>query len=144
MEATSLTKEPDDVLEQERTPHLSYSRINRYLTCPEQYRLYYVENLRPKIESASLVFGGLIHVALADFFREGVIPVDTFLREWDNLSLTPLLHMIIQLSRQTKCRCFNGLIRAVLAIGGIISVPTCWHPSAVIMVPDRSERETGL
>ncbi len=85
MTATSLTKEPDEVLERERTSHLSYSRINRYLTCPEQYRLYYVENLRPKIESASLVFGGLIHVALADFFREGVIPEDTFLREWDNL-----------------------------------------------------------
>jgi CRISPR/Cas system-associated exonuclease Cas4 (RecB family) len=85
MTATSLTKEPDETLEQERTPHLSYSRINRYLTCPEQYRLYYVENLRPKIESASLVFGGLIHVALADFFREGVIPEDTFLREWGNL-----------------------------------------------------------
>ena len=27
-------------------PHLSHSRINRYLLCPEQYRLYYVEKLR--------------------------------------------------------------------------------------------------
>jgi CRISPR/Cas system-associated exonuclease Cas4 (RecB family) len=90
MTATSLTKEPEEALEQERTPHLSYSRINRYLTCPEQYRLYYVGNLRPKIESASLVFGGLIHVALADFFREGVIPEDTFLREWENLKTLEL------------------------------------------------------
>jgi CRISPR/Cas system-associated exonuclease Cas4 (RecB family) len=85
MTATSLTRDPEEALDQERTPHLSYSRINRYLTCPEQYRLYYVENLRPKIESASLVFGGLVHVALADFFREGVSPDDTFLREWENL-----------------------------------------------------------
>ena len=78
-------EEPEEVLDRQPVPHLSYSQINRYLTCPEQYRLYYVEQLRPKIESASLVFGGLIHVALADFFREGVIPEDTFLREWENL-----------------------------------------------------------
>ena len=45
MTATSLTRDPEEALDQERTPHLSYSRINRYLTCPEQYRLYYVENL---------------------------------------------------------------------------------------------------
>jgi hypothetical protein len=33
-------------------PHLSHSRISRYLLCPEQYRLYYVENLRPRHYSA--------------------------------------------------------------------------------------------
>jgi len=85
MIATSLIKEPEEVLDQTRTPHLSYSRINRYLTCPEQYRLHYLENLRPKVESAGLVFGALVHVALADFFREGADPSDTFLREWGNL-----------------------------------------------------------
>jgi RecB family exonuclease len=85
MIATSLIKEPEEVLDQAHTPHLSYSRINRYLTCPEQYRLHYLENLRPRVESAGLVFGALIHVALADFFREGTDPADTFLREWGNL-----------------------------------------------------------
>ena len=28
------------------TAHLSFSRLNRYLSRPGQYRLYYVENLR--------------------------------------------------------------------------------------------------
>jgi len=30
-------------------PFLSFSRIDKYLTCPEKYRLYYVERLRPLI-----------------------------------------------------------------------------------------------
>ena len=42
-------------LNAEATPHLSYSRLQKYLTCPEQYRLHYIEKFRPKVESASLV-----------------------------------------------------------------------------------------
>jgi len=85
MTATFLIKDSEEILDQEAMPHLSYSRINRYLTCPEQYRLYYVENLRPRIESAGLVFGALIHIALAELFRSGTDPVETFRREWGNL-----------------------------------------------------------
>jgi hypothetical protein len=44
-----------------RGPYLSHSRVSRYLQCPEQYRLYYVENLRPRIPAASLIFGQVIH-----------------------------------------------------------------------------------
>ena len=64
------------------TPHLSYSRINRYLHCPEQYRLYYIENLRPRFPSASLVFGQILHQALAFFFRERGDAVAFFLKAW--------------------------------------------------------------
>lgn len=64
------------------TPHLSYSRVNRYLHCPEQYRLYYVENLRPRLPHASLVFGQAVHQALAALFREGADPADFFKRVW--------------------------------------------------------------
>ncbi len=85
MTQVSRIDEPDERLDQDRSTHLSYSRINRYLTCPEQYRLYYLERLRPKVESAGLVFGALVHVALADLFRNGVEPVQTFLHEWQNL-----------------------------------------------------------
>ena len=81
--ATSL-KDPEEVLEQEHTPHLSYSRIC-YLTCPEQYRLYYIENLRPRVEGAGLVFGALIHISLAGLFSKGCDPVETFQQEWHNL-----------------------------------------------------------
>ena len=63
-------------------PHLSHSRISRYLLCPEQYRLYYVENLRPRRYSASLVFGQVVHQALASFFRTGAEPAASFAELW--------------------------------------------------------------
>lgn len=66
-------------------PPLSFSRINRYLTCPEQYRLHYVERLRPRFDNASLVFGTVVHLALADFFRNGDDPVEHFRRDWQKL-----------------------------------------------------------
>lgn len=83
--AEPLVKDHEETLELGPSPQLSHSRINRYLTCPEQYRLYYVERLRPRIESAGLVFGALVHEALAELFRAGVDPVETFRREWANL-----------------------------------------------------------
>ena len=65
-----------------KAPYLSYSRINRYLLCPEQYRLYYIENLRLRVPSASLVFGKIIHQALAFLFRSGEDPVEYFIGQW--------------------------------------------------------------
>ncbi len=85
MTAPSRTNDPEEALDQNHAPNLSYSRINRYLTCPEQYRLYYLEKLRPKVESAGLVFGARIHLALADLFRSGVDPVETFQKDWESL-----------------------------------------------------------
>lgn len=87
---TSRIEEPEAALERNRAPHLSYSEVNRYLTCPEQYRLWYLERLRPRLESASLVFGALIHVSLADLFRDGLDPVETFEREWQNVKAIEL------------------------------------------------------
>src|SRR2546425_267378 len=78
-------KETEDSLAQHPTPPLPSPRITRYLPCPEQYRLYYVERLRPRIESAGLVFGALIHVAIADLFRTGEDPVEHFKRDWQNV-----------------------------------------------------------
>ena len=85
MTATSRIKDSEATLEQDASPHLSHSRINRYLTCPEQYRLYYVGKLRPRTDSAGLVFGALVHVAIADLFRTGEDPVEHFRRDWQNL-----------------------------------------------------------
>jgi len=65
-----------------RPPHLSHSQVNRYLVCPEQYRLYYVEGLRPKHPSANLVFGRVVHEALAALFQGGRDPVEIFLEKW--------------------------------------------------------------
>ena len=66
-----------------QTPYLSYSRINRYLHCPEQYRLHYVENFRPRHPPASLVFGQIVHQALAGLFQRKEDPVKAFLALWE-------------------------------------------------------------
>lgn len=63
-------------------PYLSHSRIAKYLHCPEQYRLYYVEGLRPRRPDAALVFGQVIHGALSALFRNGEDPPEAFLRAW--------------------------------------------------------------
>ncbi|MCI0627787.1 MAG: PD-(D/E)XK nuclease family protein [Acidobacteria bacterium] len=88
--ADTLLIHPEEAADTTTTPHLSFSRINRYLLCPEQYRLYYIENLRPKLESASLVFGALVHRALADLFQNGVDPVQDFQDAWAALKDAPL------------------------------------------------------
>ena len=63
-------------------PHLSHSQLNRYLHCPEQYRLYYVENLRLRVPSANLAFGSAIHRAMEGLFRSGLDAASVFEREW--------------------------------------------------------------
>jgi len=67
------------------TPHLSHSRVSKYLNCPEQYRLYYVLNLRLQHPSASLIFGQVVHQALAHLFKEGVDPVQSFQDTWNEV-----------------------------------------------------------
>src|SRR5499433_2353994 len=80
-----LLKEKDELDPPSKTPHLSHSRINRYLLCPEQYRFYYIENLRLKFPSANLVFGQVVHQSLADLFNKKSDPIDFFLRTWGEL-----------------------------------------------------------
>jgi hypothetical protein len=78
-------KDKDELALPNTPPHLSHSRINRYLLCPEQYRFYYIENLRLKFPSASLLFGQIVHQALADLFNTKSDPIDFFLRTWGGL-----------------------------------------------------------
>src|SRR5271157_2285276 len=86
MAAGPFIKEREEALDEDRTPHLSHSRVNRYLTCPAQYRFYYLENLRPKVEGSGLVFGAVIHIALADLFKNGADPVSSFLSQWEEVN----------------------------------------------------------
>ena len=78
-------EEKDDRIVKKHTPYLSFSRINRYLTCPESYRLYYIERLRLKVPKADLVFGSLIHLSLAHLFNKKAEPVKFFTEVWDGL-----------------------------------------------------------
>src|SRR5262245_15880793 len=88
----ALLKKKDDLALPSKALHLSHSRINRYLLCPEQYRFYYIENLRLKFPSANLVFGQVVHQALADLFNKRGDPVDFFLRTWDELKNVDLTY----------------------------------------------------
>jgi CRISPR/Cas system-associated exonuclease Cas4 (RecB family) len=56
--------------------------MSRYLLCPEQYRLYYVENLRPRHPAAAMAFGQIIHEALAALLQNQDNPVQIFLDAW--------------------------------------------------------------
>jgi len=66
-------------------PYLSHSRVAKYLHCAEQYRLYYVEGLRPRRPNASLVYGQAIHGALSALFRNGEDPIEVFLHAWEEV-----------------------------------------------------------
>lgn len=71
-------------------PHYSFSRLSKYLSCPEQYRLYYLEGLRPRFPPASLVFGQVLHQALAELLGRGGDPVKLFQERWRAVQATEL------------------------------------------------------
>lgn len=91
MSTPALRVDDDDRLRR-GTPYLSFSRLNRYLKCPRDYELYYVEGLRPRIPSANLVFGQMVHEALADLLRSGIDPVATFTECWNATRDVPLAY----------------------------------------------------
>ena len=86
----SLLRDRDEPRGNGTTPYLSHSRVNRYLHCPEQYRLYYIENLRPKVPPAALVFGQIVHQALAELVGKKADPVKCFDASWGMLKTVPL------------------------------------------------------
>jgi putative RecB family exonuclease len=85
-------EEKDDRIVKEHTPYLSFSRINRYLTCPESYRLHYIEHLRLRVPKATLVFGSLVHLSLAHLFNKKAEPVKFFTEVWDGLKDIPIAY----------------------------------------------------
>jgi len=91
---TQAATQTDDALIPATLPHLSYSQASRYLTCPEQYRLYYLEGLRPKQDPANLVFGKLIHQSLACLFQSTGDPVAHFQAAWDGMKQRKLRYAV--------------------------------------------------
>ena len=87
-----LVAEPDDRLLAKQAKHLSFSRINRYLTCPWQYRLYYLTGLRQRYPSASLIFGQTIHQSIALYVGTREDPVGYFLEAWRKVETTALTY----------------------------------------------------
>lgn len=82
MKAHQMMMEREETLCTTEPRHLSHSRISRYLQCPEQYRLYYLERLRLIHPPASLVFGQVVHRAMAFLFNAQGNPVRDFLSNW--------------------------------------------------------------
>lgn len=90
MNPTTALLEQDAAPKEFRTPHLSYSRINRYLLCPDQYRFHYIERLRPRVVAASLVFGHAMHESLAHCVKGMDDPVAFFVQLWNDVKETEL------------------------------------------------------
>lgn len=89
---TNWLAEKDERVIRDRRQYLSFSQINRYFTCPESYRLYYIEGLRLKIPKANMVFGQLIHLTLAHLFNGKAEPVKFFTEVWDGLERIELTY----------------------------------------------------
>ena len=72
-------------------PHVSFSQINTYLGCPLKYRFAYIEQLPPEFVPSALPFGGGLHEAFAEYYRNLKISqklshddlVDVFKANWD-------------------------------------------------------------
>ncbi len=50
-------------------PHLSYSQINCYMTCPLKYRYHYLDKIEPPFVSSALVFGSCVHESVGAFYQ---------------------------------------------------------------------------
>jgi len=50
-------------------PHLSYSQINTYCTCPLKYRFQYIDQIEPPFIAAPLAFGSAIHEAVSALYQ---------------------------------------------------------------------------
>jgi putative RecB family exonuclease len=85
-------------------PHLSYSQINTYLTCPLKYRFHYIDKIEPPFTSAPLAFGSAMHEAVAAFYQSRL--------EGDPLSVDNMFDVYRQIwlsqSNQKEIRFFNG------------------------------------
>jgi putative RecB family exonuclease len=85
-------------------PHLSYSQINTYLTCPLKYRFHYLDQLAPAFTSVPLAFGSAIHEAVGAFYQSQL--------EGDPLSVDNMFDVYRQIwlsqSQEKEIRFFNG------------------------------------
>jgi putative RecB family exonuclease len=48
--------------------HISHSQINQYMLCPLKFYFQYVQGIQPDYVPSALVFGSVIHDALATFY----------------------------------------------------------------------------
>ncbi len=85
-------------------PHLSYSQINTYLTCPVKYKFQYIDRIESPFVSSALAFGSCIHEAAGAFYQSVL--------EGDSLSRSQVHNVYRQAwdshSKEQTVRFFNG------------------------------------
>lgn len=69
----------------------SYTQINRYLTCPRQYRYQYLDGWRERETRAALAFGRCFEKALSTYFL-GEDSAAAFFREWETFREVPITY----------------------------------------------------
>lgn len=70
MEETNATETPTVILaEPEKQTSISYSQYSLWLKCPNQWKLSYIDKLRPREESIHFAFGTSMHVALQAYLE---------------------------------------------------------------------------
>lgn len=52
-----------------KTTTISYSQYSMWLKCPMQWKLAYIDNLRPRDSNINLVFGTAMHIALQTYLQ---------------------------------------------------------------------------
>jgi putative RecB family exonuclease len=92
-------------------PHLSYSQINCYMTCPLKYKFNYIDRIEPPFVSSALTFGSCVHEAVGAFYQSCL--------EGDPLS-TGQVHDVYRQaweshSKERPIRFFNGDTAETLA-----------------------------
>src|SRR5271157_5486360 len=71
-------------------PHLSYSQINTYMTCPLKYRFSYIDRPVPDFTPSALHFGHAVHSCIQAFLQSSLEAdplrsdqlVDIYREEW--------------------------------------------------------------
>ncbi len=59
----------DNISDLRSKPHLSYSAINSYLKCSLRYRFSYMDHIEKEQTSDALIFGSVIHRAIASLYQ---------------------------------------------------------------------------
>ncbi len=79
-------------------PHLSYSQINTYMTCPLKYRFSYIDGLVPDFTPSALHFGHAVHSCIQAFLQSSLEAdplrsdqlVDIYREEWRRFDGPPV------------------------------------------------------
>lgn len=73
---------------QHKPIYLSHSGNQKYITCGQMYKLYYIDKLRPNENNSTLLFGSAIDKAAEEYLktRDKQSCIKTFRTEWDKVN----------------------------------------------------------